>query len=250
MPCGRQRPRTQVVRGFREQVQIEQRRFVHVVARARERHPPVLPEPPVEPRDLRSQHPVVLGPELAPIPRVLGRIAGEDRRHQLVLHLARVAGHDPRPRPAARGDGRERHHVVLDDRVGCQVVEDRGQTIVHVHRAVDQRLPRRLQERLELRDRRLTELRRRVADEVLPELAGDLGLVGRGRQAHRGLLEPLRLERSRERLLDDEDDPMSALAEHVADPDAVVRGPERPFGEEHDRLLISHRVTSTRAIAV
>ena len=34
-----------------------------------------------------------------------------------------------------------------------------------------------------------------------------------------------------ERLLDDEDDPVPAGAQHVADADAVVGGPERPFGK-------------------
>ena len=240
VPRRRERDRASVVRRLREQVQVEERRLVHVVARARERRSAVLAEPCVEHGDLRTEHAVVLRPERAPVGRVVGRVAGEDGRDQLVLHLARVARHDPRPRSAARGDRGERHHVVLDDRVGFELVEDLGQTIVGIHRAVDQRLPRRLQERLELHDGRLAELGRGLADEVLPELSGNLGLLGRRRQAHRGLLEALGLERSGERLLHDEHDTVPALLQHGADADAVVRGTERPFREEHHRLLVGH----------
>src|SRR5262249_884699 len=68
----------------------------------------------------------------------------------------------------------------------------------------------------------------------LPELTRDLGLLGRRSKAHEPLLEPLRVERPRERLLDDEDDVMPTPAEDVADADAVVRRSERPFGEEDD----------------
>ena len=77
-------------------------------------------------------------------------------------------------------------------------------------------------------------MRRRVADEVLPELAGDLLDLGRRAEAHQPLLEALRLEVARERLLDDEDDAVAALAENVADADAVVRRPEGALGEEDD----------------
>ena len=248
MPGGRQWRRAAVVRRLREQVHVEERRLVHVVASAREPWTAVLPEPRVEPGDLRPQHAVVLGPERRPLAGVVGRVAGEHRRDEVVLHLARVARDDARPRTAARGDRRERHHVVLDDRVRREVVEDRGQPVVHVHRTVDQRLPRRLQERCELLDRRLAELRRGLADEVLPELARDLGLFRRRRQSHRRLLEPLGLQRARERFLHDEHDPVPAFLQDVADADAVVRRPERPFGEEHDRLRVGHRLPSCSCV--
>ncbi len=91
----------------------------------------------------------------------------------------------------------------------------------------------------ELLDRRLAELRRGLADEVLPELAGDLGLLGRGREAYRRLLEAFRLERSGERLLHDEHDAVPALPEDVPDPDAVVRRPVRPFREEPMIVFVS-----------
>jgi hypothetical protein len=54
-------------------------------------------------------------------------------------------------------------------------------------------------------------------------------------QTHQPLLESLRLEVARERLLDDEDDVVTALAEHVANADAVVRRPKRTLWEERDR---------------
>ncbi len=200
----------------------------------------MLAEPRVERGDLWTEHAVVLRPERAPVGRVVGRVAGEDGRDQFVLHLARVARHDPRPRSAARGDRGERHDVVLDDRVWGELVEDLGQAFVRVHRAVDQRLPRRLQERLELHDGRLAELGRGLADEVLPELPRNLGLLGRRGQAHRGFLEAFGLERPGERLLHDEHDPVPALLQHGADADAVVRGAERPFREEHHRLRFGH----------
>ena len=86
----------------------------------------------------------------------------------------------------------------------------------------------------ELLDRRLAEDGRGVADEVLPELAGLLLDLRRRPEPHEAFLEALRFEDAGERLLDDEDDPMPALAQHLADPDAVVRRAERPLGEEHD----------------
>ncbi|HET9124584.1 MAG TPA: hypothetical protein VFN65_06850, partial [Solirubrobacteraceae bacterium] len=45
----------------------------------------------------------------------------------------------------------------------------------------------------------------------------------------------LGLERPREGLLDDEHDAVAAAAQHVADPDAVVRRAEGALGEEDDR---------------
>src|SRR5205085_1223173 len=103
-----------------------------------------------------------------------------------------------------------------DDDVGPDLVEDLLEPAVHVPRAVDERLPRRADEALELLDRRAAEDRRRVADEVRPELAGRLLALGRRRQAHDALLEALRLERPRERLLDHEDDARAAAAQLLA----------------------------------
>ena len=86
----------------------------------------------------------------------------------------------------------------------------------------------------------LAEDRGRVADEVDPELAGDLRL-GRWRtEPHQPLLEALGLEGPGERLLDDEDDAVAPLAQHVPDPDAVVRRAEGTLGEEDDRARVGH----------
>ena len=82
-------------------------------------------------------------------------------------------------RPPARGERRERDDVVLDDHVGRELVDDLEQPPVDVARAVAERLERRRDELAELLDRRLAEDRRRVADEVDPELPGRLLLLRR-----------------------------------------------------------------------
>ena len=121
---------------------------------------------------------------------------------------------------------------------------------LHVDRAVDQRLPGRLDELGDLLQRRLAEDRRRVADEVDPELPRDLGLRGRRAEPHQALLEPLGLEVAGERLLHDEHDPVAAAPQHVADAHAVVGRAVRPLGEEHDRPAVGHAGTSFVARSV
>src|SRR5207247_2903744 len=108
---------------------------------------------------------------------------------------------------------------------GLELAEDLAEPVVHVARAVDQLLPDREDERVELPDRRFAELGRRVANEVLPELARRLLDLGWGLQPHQRFLEALRLKRPGERLLDYEDDSLAALQQHSADADAVVRRP-------------------------
>ena len=157
------------------------------------------------------------------------------------LISAGIARRDPDPRPARRRERREADDVVLDDDVGRELVDDLGQARMDVHRAVDQGPPGRGDELAELLDGRLAEDRRRVADEVDPELAGDLVDLGRRPEPHQALLEALRLERPGERLLDDEHDPVAASAQDLADPDAVVRRPEGALGEEDDRPRVAHR---------
>src|ERR671918_208718 len=125
--------------------------------------------------------------------------------------------------------------VVLDDHVGAELVEDLAQAVVHVAGALEQRLPGRNDELGELLEGGLAEHRCGLADEVLPELARLLLLLGRRSEAHQALLEPLLLERAGEQLLDDEDHAVAGPSQHVADPDAVVRRPERTLGEEDDR---------------
>ena len=137
-------------------------------------------------------------------------------------------------------DRREADDVVLDDERGLQLVEDLPQAVVDVGGAVAQGTERRLDERLELLDRRRPKDRRRLADEVLPELTRCLGHLGHRPEPHQPLLEALRLEAARERFLDDEHDPMPALAQNLADPDAVVRRAVGPFGKEDNGGGVAH----------
>ena len=142
-----------------------------------------------------------------------------------------------RPDAASAGNADD---VVLDDHVRRELVEDLVEPRVDVLRAVDEGLEGRGDELAELLERRLAEDRRRVADEVDPELAGDLGHLGRRAEAHQPLLEPLGLERPGERLLDDEHDAMAARAQDLADPDAVVGRAVGTLGEEDDRPGVGH----------
>src|SRR4029077_15125824 len=66
----------------------------------------------------------------------------------------------------------------------------------------------------------------------LLKLARSLFDLGRRLEAHRCLLEALRLERAGERLLHDEHDPLAAFEQDAADPDAVVRGAEGALWEK------------------
>ncbi len=188
--------------------------------------------------------PVVLLAEGLPGGPVVGRVAGEDRRDGRVGDLGGVAADDADPGAARRRERREPDDVVLHDDVRPDLVEDLPEPVVHVPRPVDERLPRRLDEAAELVDRRRPEDRRGVADEVLPELAGGLLDLRPGPEAHEALLEALRLEVPRERLLDDEDDARAPRPEHLADPHAVVRGAVRALGEEDDRRTGSAHGTS------
>ena len=108
---------------------------------------------------------------------------------------------------------------------------------------VDQRLPGRLHEGRQLVDGRLPELRRRVADEVLPELAG---ILLRGvRRRRRGevdeiLDEPERLEAALPRCLRGEYDAVALPAQDVADADAVVRRAVGRLRHEQDGDRLRH----------
>ena len=177
----------------------------------------------------------VLVPVGGPVRLVVARVARERGRQPRVLHLGGVAGHDPHPGPARGGQGGKRDDVVLDDHVRLELVDDLRQPLVHVLRPVDERLEGGRDEVPELLDRRLAKDRRRLADEVLPELACVLLLLGGRSEAHQALLEALLLESARERLLDDEHDSVAAPAQHVADADAVVGRPVGALGEEDDR---------------
>jgi hypothetical protein len=180
----------------------------------------------------RCRSPTCLRPERVPLASVVERQTGEGGRQLGVLQLERVARDDPHPRATARRDRGETYDVVLHDDVRRHLVEDLRKSIVDVSGTVHERLPSRPDELAQLVECALAEDRRRVADEVLPELARLLGFGRRRRESHRPLLEALSLERPRERLLHDEDDPVPAPAQHIADADAVVRRPEGALREE------------------
>ncbi len=94
--------------------------------------------------------------------------------------------------------------------------------------AADQFLPYGTDDRVDLLNSRLAELRRSIADEVLPELPGVLAARPgrhRRRQIDEVLLEAERLQPMAPRRLGRENNPMAAAEQHIADPDAVVGRP-------------------------
>src|ERR1035437_799845 len=152
---------------------------------------------------------LVVGPpdlldEGRPVTTIGRGVAARERWNLVVLHLGRVAADDPGPGPAGRDHRRETDHVVLDDHVRPEFVEDRPQAGLDVASTIDQRGPGGRDELAELLEGGLSEDRRRVTNEIEPELARDLGDLGRRAEAHQALLEALRLEPPGERLLDDE----------------------------------------------
>src|SRR4051812_7129209 len=87
-------------------------------------------------------------------------------------------------------------------------------------------------------------MRRRVADEVLPELTWYFRNLGWRLQAHQPLLEPFGRQGPGEGLLDHEDHPMAALAQDIGDPDAIIGGTEGALREEDHgawRRVVRHR---------
>src|SRR5262249_39686721 len=113
---------------------------------------------------------------------------------------------------------------------------DLEQARLHVLGAVDQGLEGGLDELAQLLDRGLAEDRRRVADEVLPELAGRLLDLGLGPQPHQRLVEAALRQRALARLLDHEHDAVSPRLQLLTDADTVVGRAVRAFGKEDDRL--------------
>jgi len=84
--------------------------------------------------------------------------------------------------------------------------------------------------------------RRRLGDEVDPELARVLVALGRRREIDEILLETQRLEFPLPRRLGREHDAVPPPFEHLADADAVVRRPVGALGHEDDREpLAAHR---------
>ncbi len=200
----------------------------------------VADHPGVELLPQRPVHPVVLVAEPLPARPVRGGIPGEGGRHIHALDLQRVAGHDPHERNSRRKQRGEADDVVLHDDVGAHPADDPDELLLAVPRAADQLLPYRFDPGLQLLDRRLLELRRRVADEVLPELPGIgvigvVSVVGRRRgEVDQVLGKAERREPSFPRRLGGENHVMAAAAQHIADPDAVVRGPVGALRHEQD----------------
>ena len=201
---------------------------------------PLLEHPVVEAGPEIAVGPVVLGAELLPPARVVDRVAAERGREVGVLPFERVAAHDPHPGRAVGEEGREAAHVVLDDHVRLRAGQDLPELRLAELRSVDQRLPHRSDERVELLDRRLAELRRRLRDEVGPELPGVLVALGRWSQVHEVLFEAEGLETASPGGLRGEHHAMPTPLEDLADPDAVVRGPVRALGHEDDGERLGH----------
>ena len=137
----------------------------------------LLADPGVERLPRRPVGPVVLLPKGVPFGSIVRRQARVRRRDVRPPNLERIARHDANEWLPGRHERRETDDVVLDDDVRPLPLDDLAELRLAVARAVDERLPGRLHECRELLDRRLAELGRRVADEVLPELAGVLRAV-------------------------------------------------------------------------
>ncbi|MFD2355008.1 hypothetical protein ACFSTC_45735 [Nonomuraea ferruginea] len=129
---------------------------------------------------------------------------------------------------------REGEHVVLGDDVRLDPLDDLLELRLAVLGAVDQLLPDRSGDGLQLLAGALAVFGRGVADEVLPELARVLLLLGRRREVDQVLLEPERLELALPRRLGGEDDAVAAAAEDVADRGAVVGRAVGAFRHEQD----------------
>src|SRR4051794_35158220 len=211
----------EVGRGVRE-LELRERRCARLAAEGVERRVQV-----------RVRSPELLA-EGSPSRAVGLRIAREHRSEPRVGQLQRVARDDPHPAASARRERREGDDVVLDDDVGLKLVDDLHEAAMDVARAVAESLVGGCDELAELLDRGLAEDRRRVVDEVDPELPWDLVLLGPRAEPHQPLLEAARLECPGERLLEDEDDAMPALAQDRADAGAVVGRPVRALGKEDD----------------
>src|SRR6185295_12376684 len=109
----------------------------------------------VEVRPHVAMGPLDLVEEGRPRRAIRRGVARGERRDGRVLDLRGIAGGDAYPRAAGGGQGREADDVVLDDDLGPELVDDLAQPAVDVLRAVDERLPGRLDELAELLDGRL-----------------------------------------------------------------------------------------------
>ena len=222
----------------------------------RQRRRALLNDPRIEVGPHRPVGAVILRTESPPLAIVGGGKAREGRRKRRPLHLEWVAGDNADEGGATCHKCRKAQDVVFDNDIWLHPRDDVAQLRLAVHRAVDERLPGRLDEALELLDRRLAELRRGVADEVLPELTGiRLRLAGRdlgcGSEIDEILLEPQQRELALPRGLRREHDAVAPFEQYLADADALIRRAVGRFGHEQDgQLSTGHQVSLARGWAV
>src|SRR4029077_6190037 len=115
------------------------------------------------------------------------------------------------------------------------------QPVVRILGAVDEFGPDRCRDRIELLDRRPTELRRRLPHELGPTAADGLLTLGRRGHPHQPLFESTLGQFALERLLDDEDRADTMLPQVISEGDEVVRRPPRAgFWEQCDGRLAAH----------
>ena len=183
---------------------------------------------------------VVLRAKVGPLTGIVGRITAEYRWNVWPFHLQWLTADGAHERHTAGDQRGKAVDVVLDDHVWSLPLNDRLQLWLAVHGAVNQRLPRRLNELRELLDCWQPKHGSRLADEVDPELTGRrLRPVGRRvvcrwrwRKVDEILDEAHRLQPALPTRLGGEDDGMTAFAQDVADPNAVVGWAVRAFGHE------------------
>ena len=236
MPGRRQRPGARVVGQLGIDVQVDRAWVDELQVRQWWRALPG--DPCVKRRPDRPVHALVFVPEHLPAGRVGSRVPGEGGRDAWILYLQRVAGHDPHERHPGGHQGREADHIVLDDDIRPGALDDLSQPRLAVLCAADELLPDRPYPRVQLLDRRLAELWRGVADEILPELPGTLASRRTGIrrcQVDKVLLKAKRLQPPLPGRLGREHDPVTAAAQNITDPDAVVGRPVRALGHEQDR---------------
>ena len=234
VPTAAQRSTIGVVGDFGIEVQVE-RTFLNELEvgerrRATRLHPLVVGGPHV------AMRAVVLRAKVAPLTAIVAGVAAEHWWDLGTLHLQRLAADRTHERNAGGNQSRKTVHVVFDDDVRALALNDLLQLRLAVHGAIDQRLPRRLDELAELFDRRQPEHRCGVANEVDPELSGSrFGAVARSRwrrEVDEVFDEAQRLQPSLPTRLGGEHDGVPAFAKDVADTNAVVGRPVRAFGHE------------------
>ena len=169
-------------------------------------------------------------------PSPCGRRPGSRRRRAGCRGPSARAGCTRRSAPTAARSGGSRgsDDVVLDDHVGLELVEDLAQAVVDVARAVDQRLPGRLDEPRELLDRRLAEDGAVSRMKSFQNWPGSSSTSGGGPSRMRRSSKPCASRFPANDSSTTKTTRWPRSAENVADADAVVRRPECALGEEDD----------------